>query len=299
MSDESTITRPISNLLLQQGTATASLIVLSGLSIGRTFRIRQAQTIIGRAANADIQIDDESISRHHVVLHQEGSEVTAEDFGSKNGTLLNGTKLTGRQTLVNGDKLQIGATVLRFSVLDPLDENVQQRLYDASIRDGLTQAFNRRFFDEVIQKEFLYADRHAVPLTLCMIDIDRFKLLNDTRGHQAGDAALVAVSASLQQAIRGEDVLARYGGEEFALILRELNEDVAFAVAERLRKNIETLNPLLDGVAAPVTVSVGLATHMKGTFTSAEELIGAADALLFTAKTSGRNRVCSRSTPSP
>lgn len=294
MDDDRTLTRPISNLLQGQDLYAASLLVLSGTSLGKMLKLSGVSTVIGRSPQATLPLDDEGVSRHHVSLSQTDDGVVAEDLNSKNGTLLNGEPLRAPRRLKNGDRIQIGATVLRFSLLDKFDDEVHQRLYDASVRDPLTRAFNRRFFDGVLPKEFAFAERHDTPLSLLMIDIDHFKNVNDKFGHQAGDAALAAVSASLTQGIRSEDVLARYGGEEFALVLRELTEEVAIAVADRLREHVARLDPRVTGISAPLSVSIGVATHLKGVFQSEHHLLAAADQYLFAAKSRGRNRVCSR-----
>ncbi|MBI3183522.1 MAG: diguanylate cyclase [Myxococcales bacterium] len=269
--------------------------VLTGHSIGRMFRIEKAQTVIGRASDADINFDDESISRHHAKLSLSDAGVRLSDMGSKNGTLLNGEKVEGERQLRNGDKVQVGSnTVLRYSELDMLDEAVQRLLYDSAIRDGLTGAFNRKFFSEALQKEFAFCVRHEVPIAVLMMDLDHFKAINDTHGHAAGDFALVSFVGCVHRAIRTEDVFARYGGEEFALVLREVTEDVAVAVAERLRRHVQDLKPIFNGTPLDLTVSIGVATHATGVFNNVDEVMAAADRYLLLAKSDGRNRVMSK-----
>lgn len=258
------------------------------------YRLGVQGVIIGRSSEAHVQIDDQGISRLHVKILRTDDGFEIEDLQSKNGTLLNGETLAGTRKLKNGDKFQIGQTIFRFTVMDALDDHAQQQLYDASVRDGLTGAFNRRFFDEVLPKEYAFAERHGLPLSLLMVDVDHFKSVNDTYGHPAGDEALVAICRALTAGIRTEDVLVRFGGEEFALILRELTEDVAVAVAERLRRTVEALQIWSGSRQVKVSISLGVATHVEGHFKSAAELLGAADKYVLSAKAAGRNRVCSR-----
>lgn len=292
---EDTVTRPGAVLTVSPDRMSASVIVLTGNSIGHIFRIEKPVSVIGRSGDADIQLDEESISRHHVRLHKVDEAFEIEDLGSKNGTFLNGVRLKGRAPLRNGDRFQLGAaSVVRFSLLDTLEDEALRRLYDASVRDALTGAYNRRFFDEILQKEFAFSVRHDVPLSLLMIDLDHFKRINDTFGHPAGDLALVRVSESVHKAIRAEDSFSRYGGEEFTLILREITEDVAVAVAERIRRTIKDLNPEFDGKVLELSVSIGVATHAGTLFANAEQFLAAADKFLLKAKGQGRNRVCSR-----
>ncbi|MFZ5470882.1 MAG: diguanylate cyclase [Myxococcota bacterium] len=297
MSDEEqkTLTRPIENLVAEAGRRSASLIVLRGQSIGKMFRIEKAEVTVGRASDSDIWLDDDSVSRHHAKLVRAGDEVQLVDLKSKNGTFCNGEQVRGSRTLHDGDKLQIGSNnVLRFGLQDRLDEEAQRALYDSAVRDGLTGAFNRKYFLETLVKEFAFADRHELPLSLLMFDLDHFKLINDRFGHAAGDHALISLVQETQQAIRTEDVFARVGGEEFGLVLREVTEDVAVAVAERLRRRIETREFKFHDRLFQMTVSIGVATHVTEVFPSADALMRTADIFLYEAKKAGRNRVRSR-----
>ncbi len=127
-----------------------------------------------------------------------------------------------------------------------------------------------------------------------MMDVDRFKQINDTHGHTVGDQVLVKIVEAVHEAIRTEDVFGRYGGEEFALVLRDVTEDVSVAVAERLRRRIEETPVTAGGVPVRVTISIGVAPPVPGTFQTVEELVEAADKYLLQAKAQGRNRVMSR-----
>src|SRR5690606_4501307 len=101
-----------------------------------------------------------------------------------------------------------------------LDENFQQQMFDAALRDGLTKAYNKSYFLTQLEIEMAFALRHATPLSLVMFDVDHFKHVNDTYGHLAGDAVLMKLAGLAQASVRAEDVFARYGGEEFAIICR-------------------------------------------------------------------------------
>jgi diguanylate cyclase (GGDEF)-like protein len=151
--------------------------------------------------------------------------------------------------------------------------------------DGLTAVANRRTFDVVLGREVERAARRDHPLSLVMVDIDHFKRLNDTYGHQAGDDALRAVATALTRVCRDGDTLARYGGEEFAIILPFCESAGALALAERLRGAVAEAATIV-----PVTASLGVATmpdHGRGTV----ELLQAADAALYQSKQLGRDRV--------
>ena len=170
---------------------------------------------------------------------------------------------------------------------------IEEKLRNLSYKDGLTQVFNRRYFDEVLEKEWKKAARNSTTLSLLMLDIDHFKVYNDTYGHQQGDDCLKAVALSLNETVkRVGDLVSRYGGEEFTVILPETNEEGAISVAEKIRLNIEALMlpNINSGVKPFVTISAGIATIVPAKLSSYEILINNADKALYKAKESGRNR---------
>jgi diguanylate cyclase (GGDEF)-like protein len=152
-------------------------------------------------------------------------------------------------------------------------------------RDALTGLANRRLFDESLQREVARAQRLAAPVSLLVFDVDHFKQVNDTYGHQTGDAVLREVADALVANTKNYDVAARYGGDEFVVLLPGCSRDDAVGVAERVRKGIARA---VDG--APVTISAGVATVPDNAH-DAGRLIAAADAALYEAKRMGRDRV--------
>lgn len=298
--DEPTLTRPVIDLLAGESRLSASVMVLTGISIGKVVKLSKPEMVIGRSVDTDIFVDCESISRRHAKLVSTPEGIDLIDLESKNGTLLNGVRMRGRQRLASGDRLQLGSeTILKFTFLDRLDEAVQRELYDSAIRDGLTGAFNRKFLDESLEKEFAFCARHDAPISVLMMDVDRFKLLNDRLGHAAGDYALRKLVECVHGAIRTEDVFARYGGEEFTLILREITEEVAVAVADRLRHQVSEIELDFEAAKLKFTISIGVATQSAGRFATASELEVAADKYLLRAKLEGRNCVRSSRHPPP
>lgn len=190
----------------------------------------------------------------------------------------------------------------QFALEDRLDnltnENKQlkdevKRLRKLALTDPLTGAYNRRFLDENLQHKLEEAKRYDQPFSLIMYDLDHFKKINDTYGHQAGDYVLreVAqkVAEQVKSTIRGTDILARYGGEEFILILPRTNLEQASILAERIRKEIERTDFNHDNRFFPVTVSLGVTEYASGK--NKEELIGTVDKALYQAKQNGRNRI--------
>jgi diguanylate cyclase (GGDEF)-like protein len=164
-----------------------------------------------------------------------------------------------------------------------------ERVKQLAYLDGLTGIFNRRFFELRMAEEIERARRYDSGMGVIMIDIDQFKRLNDEFGHLLGDEVLRQVSSILHQQLRKIDVVCRYGGEEFAILLSQTSPQHSLAVAEKLRRMVETWQ--FPGVPRPVTISAGTANYPDHG-TTRDELVKAADAGLYAAKQSGRNRVC-------
>ena len=269
----------------------AYLVVLAGASVGEMYKVDGDKTIIGRGGKAQVRLLDDGISREHAQLVTEGSKIFLQDLGSTNGTFCNGLKVDRRE-LADGDKILVGSTtILKFTYHDNLDEIFQKQMYESALRDGLTKAFNKKYFTDRLESELTFSLRHGSPLVLVMFDIDHFKKVNDTHGHQAGDHVLSGISALLTGALRAEDVFARYGGEEFAVICRGTDLAQAKIVGERMRKAVEKHNFVFEGTSIPVTISVGIAALPDPAIKDAADLVSRADKALYQSKHGGRNRV--------
>jgi two-component system cell cycle response regulator len=268
------------------------LIVLTGVEMGRVFVLEEPRYVIGRGHDADIILDGHGISRHHAqVIRLDTGSTAVKDLGSTNGTLVNGEPIEQR-ALHDGDRLQIGSMiVLRFSYQDSLDAQFQQHLYNSAQRDMLTGLYNRRFFDQTLLRETSSSRRTGAALSLLMLDIDHFKLVNDTHGHQQGDQVLRELGRLLSETVRIEDTACRLGGEEFSVIARNADVAGAASLAERLRSVISGRLWRDPDRSEPLTVSIGAATYDGGRHASPAELVAAADAQLYLAKGAGRNRV--------
>ena len=267
-------------------------------AVGKMVKLDAQVVMVGRAAESGFQVEDDGISRRHCCIERgaEGQFVLV-DLGSTNGTWLNGSRVQ-EAPLSDGDKIQIGSnTVLKFSIQDALEEAYQKSIYDSATRDGLTGVYNKKYLLDALEKEFAYCQRHGVPLSLVMFDVDHFKRINDTWGHPAGDYVLRLLAERVADTVRTEDVLARYGGEEFAVLLRGEREDRAVACAERCRRAVEQTEFVFEGNRMPVTISLGVATALGSGPQSAAELVAAADRQLYRSKQGGRNRTTSAGTP--
>lgn len=188
-----------------------------------------------------------------------------------------------QRMLVNTVAEQVGLAIANLR----LRESLQQQ----SIRDPLTGLYNRRFLEEVLERELAQARRRRVPLALVIADVDRFKNFNDSFGHEAGDMVLQSLARLLKSSLRGSDVVCRYGGEEFVLVLPEATASGAQARAEALRSAVHALQlHYREQPLGPITVSFGVAAFPEHG-DSSKALLAAADVALYEAKRSGRDRV--------
>ncbi|KNY18339.1 response regulator PleD [Shinella sp. SUS2] len=174
---------------------------------------------------------------------------------------------------------------------DRLRASVRQTI-ELAVTDGLTGLHNRRYLDNHMKLLIDRATARGRPLSVCITDIDRFKLVNDTYGHDAGDAVLREFASRVRSAVRGADLACRYGGEEFVLVMPDTSADMAAGVAERLRTIVEREPFRVPGtdVFLSITASLGLASALSAG-DSPEALLKRADTALYEAKRSGRNRV--------
>jgi two-component system, cell cycle response regulator len=211
--------------------------------------------------------------------------VTLGEEGDLWGTFCLAGGAASRDSPEDADLLRALAVSL-FATLD--NARLYQRLRETAITDGLTGVFNRRYFADQFGRLCERAEGDQRPLSIILFDVDHFKRLNDTLGHQAGDAALRELGAVLRDGVRPSDFAARYGGEEFAVVLPDAELTTAVQIAERLRQAM-TARWAAAGLG-PLTTSAGVANAPAGGPHDPETLLGAADRALYAAKTAGRNR---------
>lgn len=159
----------------------------------------------------------------------------------------------------------------------------------SALRDALTGTGNRIAMDQALTREVEVARRHLQPLSVLMLDLDHFKLINDRHGHSIGDDALRAVAAAIKASLRNVDMVFRFGGEEFLVLLSNTSGSSAAQVGERLRRAVEELNLVIDGKPLPLSISLGCASLNAGE--SVDDLLRRADNALYEAKREGRNRL--------
>ncbi len=280
---------------------TASLVFLNGDLLAVPIPLEREEVILGRAIGADVRINDSKVSREHakIVMSQTSDgETTYElkDLGSSNGTFLNGQHIDSVQ-LQNGDKITVGKHILRFELLDEIDREYQQQIHRLLAHDDLTGLLSSRSFFSELRRESARAKQFGGNFCVLMMDIDFFKLVNDTYGHLTGSKTLEEIGQCITGTLRSGDVAARFGGEEFAAFLLSAELPQALVAAERIRSSIEEFDFSVVRTGKPtekhkITISIGVSSFPDDS-TDPIELVEMADSALYRAKSLGRNKVCS------
>ena len=187
MSNDSTVVTVISKQPTKARSGKdACLVVINGVDLGKKYGLSQHSTLVGRSSKVDIQIDEESISRNHAVIENNGDDIIARDLNSTNGTYVNDRPIN-QHRLLDGDQIKIGRTIFKFLSGSNIEAAYHDEIYRLTTTDGLTQTFNKRHFLKEVEREMSRSLRHQRDLSLVMCDIDHFKSINDTYGHLAGD----------------------------------------------------------------------------------------------------------------
>lgn len=267
----------------------ACLVVIDGPRLGQCIEVHDVPVVIGRSPEADFEVEHASVSRFHCAVWLENGRVFIRDLGSKNGSWVNGARIAQAE-LFPGDHIALGDAVLKLVPLDSLEARYHEALYQLATVDSLTQLSNRREFRRSVDDAVAKAQADGAALVLVMIDLDRFKHVNDRYGHGAGDEVLRRVTGAARARLRHGDVAGRLGGDEFAALLRDMPLDEGIAWAEALRAEIEACRFQFGATPVGVTISVGVAAW-NPVLRNAAELMHAADAALLRTKGEGRNRV--------
>jgi diguanylate cyclase (GGDEF)-like protein len=263
--------------------------VIQGKDKGRIFPFTSAVTI-GRGSDADFVINDELISRVHIKVTLKLNTFMIEDMGSTNGTYVESHRIEKFST-IPGSVVHLGETKLVFSLKSETQIDTEKELYKAATTDDLTEISSRLWFMKRADEEIVYAQNKGLSVTLIMLDIDYFKNVNDSYGHQAGDYVLKHTAAILLQHKRENDLLGRFGGEEFILLLKNISTEKSVQVSQRICQTIEKTKFVYNGIKIPITVSLGVCSMPSDSILDLANSISVADKLLYQAKKNGRNRV--------
>jgi diguanylate cyclase (GGDEF)-like protein len=268
----------------------ACVVVIHGEGVGQRADIDTTPILVGRSPEAELFLAHRSVSRTQCKVWREGNTYRVRDLDATNTTRVNNRPIDEVE-LADGDHITVGESILKFISHSSVEAQYHEELYQLATHDALTDLYNRRHFSEVMDKEIARALRHGRPLTLCMVDVDLFKPVNDRYGHNAGDTVLRRIAALIRADVRHEDVAARIGGEEFAILLPECDVSTAYGFADRLRMAVADTEFTLEDEPRHVTISIGIGALSPDCATRSG-LMAAADAALYSAKRGGRNRVC-------
>src|ERR1700687_1427289 len=279
-----------------------ALVFLRGELMAVPIPLERDAVVLGRAVETDVRVNDFRASRVQARISAEpdpendGLRYAISDLDSTNGTLLNGQPIT-KAFLNEGDKVTIGDHLFRFEMLDEIDREFQQQIHRLLAHDELTGLLTSKSFFSELKREVARVQEDARPFCVLMIDIDYFKVVNDSYGHLVGSQTLEEMGGVLKSALRAGDVAARFGGEEFAAFLLEADYAQGLVAAERVRSAVERheFSAVRAGASSEpkthhITVSIGVAAFPDDA-RDPIELIELADSALYRAKRSGRNRI--------
>ena len=264
----------------------------TGPGMGSRYMLADTRLTLGRDNDCDICLSDLSVSRHHARIQPGMDGYYVVDLQSTNGTFVN-DKSASMCKLKDGDYLRFGNWIFRYLTGGNVEADYHEEIYRLTIIDALTGVHNKRYLLDFLDRELARSARHRRPLSMGMLDIDHFKVINDQMGHLAGDYALRELAIMVKEAIRREELFARYGGEEFVLVWPETNRDGAAQIAERLRELVEKHTFGFEGKSFSVTISMGIGSTEGEASLTPTDLIRRADEKLYVAKQTGRNRVAS------
>lgn len=249
------------------------------------------EVFLGRGIDADIQLEDEAASRKHAAIQRDEGGFLLVDLGSTNGTFVNDERVQ-QHRLAAGDRIRIGSHVLKYLSSDHIEVQYHETVFRMTTRDGLTQAYNREYLTEFAERELSRSKDRGRPVSVAMLDVDYFKVINDRYGHLAGDEVLRGICERTSNALNAGDILARYGGEEFCAVFCESGEDEAKKLAEAIRSAIASAPFITTSNEVAVTASIGIVTwDGMGGDLSVQEFIASADERLYKAKKAGRDQI--------
>jgi two-component system cell cycle response regulator len=265
------------------------LIYPTGQLMGKKYTLDGDGLVIGRGSDCAIVVDLDSVSRRHAKIERMSGRIVVADMNSTNGTYVNENQVE-ECALSDGDQVKIGNAIFKFLSGGNVETGYHEAIYRMTIIDGLTEAYNKRYFVEFLERELARCARYQRPLSLVIFDLDHFKKINDNHGHLAGDYVLREMIRRLRTRIRKEELLARYGGEEFVAVLPEAGHQGAMDFAEQIRLLVEQEPFEFEDESIPLTISSGVATIVGKTVDS-QAFIKMADDNLYRAKHNGRNCV--------
>ncbi len=292
MSDDKTVVAEQNPETATGGSRSAPVLLqYDGGAAGKKFILTTNIVIMGRKADkVQVWIDDASVSREHCQLEFNGTQAIVTDLGSLNHTFVNDKMVVQSAELCHGDMLRVGNVRLRYFAHGSADQLLFDRIYRMAVQDRMLEIFRRDYLLEKLEEEFRSAKISQGEISMAFLDLDKFKSINDTFGHDAGDTVLKEVCKVIKPLLRPTDVFGRYGGEEFCIIMPQLGLDQAYAFSEKVRTSVQAARIDYEGTTIPITVSIGVASYAPS-MAASMDLVKLADSLVYESKSGGRNKV--------
>jgi diguanylate cyclase (GGDEF)-like protein len=244
---------------------------------------QRESVVITNLAQANMSADMRSVAERHGIM-----SLLAVPIQTKEAVLGAFIALSTETKTFTADDVATASALADFTAIALENAGLFAELQRSAITDSLTSVYNTRFFHEVLGRETARADRYSTPLSLLMIDIDSFKLVNDTYGHVVGNKVLTQVARTLEHTVRNTDFVFRCGGDEFGVVLPGTDLEGAMRVAQKILQKVETSEMLTSlGYSGRVTVSIGLSEYRRGSHF--ETLVAEADQALYVSKRSSKN----------
>jgi two-component system, cell cycle response regulator len=274
----------------QRQTFRGSLLVIAGSSADVGMHILvEGSVALGREP-VGLQLHDVGISRCHAGVEQRGAEHIIRDMGSTNGTLVNGVRLVGEHVLREGDKILLGQTVVKFTLVDETETAYLRQVQHLVGTDDLTGLMSKHRFDAAIKEAIKSAQAMSQPLAAMMMDMDGLKAVNTRHGHNAGADTIRRTGALIGQRLQGRGEACRFGGDEFSAFLPGADLARARQVGEEIRRGVEDQRLEWSGEPLVITISIGVA-QLPAELTDFAAFLHLADEALYRAKAKGKNTV--------
>lgn len=291
MADDKTIIAdPGSSIFNPPKKSAACFVQYSGTNLGKRYVLDQKEMVVGRSPNVQIVINEQSVSRNHAQCITQGEVVLISDLGSSNGTYVNDKRINAEHQLRDGDIIRLGNVVFKFFAQGNIENVFHDKIYRMATIDGGTQTFNKKYLMEALESEFKFSRTYSRPLSLIYFDLDHFKKVNDTYGHNVGDFILRETATLVKSVIRKDDIFCRFGGEEFVILLPATDAKTAYELAERIRQKIEAYKFESGAQVINQTVSMGV-SQLNSSMSEPGHLLDDADKKLYRSKSNGRNQV--------
>lgn len=265
--------------------------IFPATSCSQLMTLHNVRTVIGRDPTCSLTIQNTSMSRRHAVIDLVEGRYFLSDLNSTNGTFLNERPVCQPVALHGGEQIRLGGCILKFMSKVDQEAHYHAVVHELMTRDSLTNAFNRSYLVPLIEAELEACRHQRSTIAILLLDIDRFKRINDDYGHLVGDEILRVFCDRVRGQLRKTDRLARFGGEEFLIACSQTTLFEASRIAERVRLSVSSAPMATQAGDISVTCSLGVAASNGTDLPTCDHLVATADSLLYIAKEAGRNRV--------